>query len=93
MFTGGRSSHSKRRNASGSSSGRKSSLEYKSTQPRQGPEGYTYRSAKICIKKINKLKYKLFNFYLLMIMIQNENSTASEFIRITTSECGKNVCL
>lgn len=43
MFTGGRASHSKKRNPSGSGSGRKSSLDHKNPQPRMGPEGYTYR--------------------------------------------------
>ncbi|XP_063973411.1 uncharacterized protein LOC135160600 isoform X2 [Diachasmimorpha longicaudata] len=51
MFTGGRSSHSKRRNANSSrntsnssSSSRKCTLDYRLPQPRMGPEGYTYRT-------------------------------------------------
>ncbi|KAK0073905.1 hypothetical protein PV325_009034, partial [Microctonus aethiopoides] len=44
MFTGGRASHSKKRNPGGSGSGRKSSLDHKNPQPRMGPEGYTYRT-------------------------------------------------
>ncbi|XP_043286997.1 putative protein kinase C delta type homolog isoform X2 [Venturia canescens] len=46
MFTGGRTSHSKKRNTpSRAGSGRKSSLEQnRIPQPRVGPDGYTYRT-------------------------------------------------
>ncbi|XP_011301944.1 putative protein kinase C delta type homolog [Fopius arisanus] len=51
MFTGGRSSHSKRRNPNSSrntnssnSNSRKCLLDHRLPQPRTGPEGYTYRT-------------------------------------------------
>lgn len=43
MFTGGRASHSKRRNAGGGSGSRKPLLDQRNSQPRKGPEGYTYK--------------------------------------------------